>query len=116
MAAAERKYDLYSDAFRADTYATFARMREENPAFRQPGIDGETPIWWVTRYAEAEAVLLDDERFVRDPRLALTPEQLGPEPPGVFGFIDSNMLNRDGDDHRRLRRLVSKAFTPRMVE
>src|SRR5690349_21494814 len=26
------------------------------------------------------------------------------------------MLNRDGDDHRRLRRLVSKAFTPRMIE
>ena len=26
------------------------------------------------------------------------------------------MLNRDGDDHRRLRRLVTKAFTPRMVE
>ena len=26
------------------------------------------------------------------------------------------MLNRDGDDHRRLRRLVTKAFTPKMVE
>ena len=26
------------------------------------------------------------------------------------------MLNRDGEDHRRLRRLVTKAFTPRMVE
>ena len=116
MATIEQKYDLYSDEFRADTYATFARMREADPVFRQPGIDGETPIWWVTRYAEAEAVLLDDERFVRDPRLALPPEQLGPELPGFFGFIDSNMLNRDGDDHRRLRRLVSKAFTPKMVE
>ena len=76
MATAARKYDLYSDAFRADTYATFARMREQDPVFCQPGIDGETPIWWVTRYDDAEAVLLDDERFVRDPRLALTPDEL----------------------------------------
>ncbi|HKD93752.1 MAG TPA: cytochrome P450 [Gaiellaceae bacterium] len=115
MATAARKYDLYSDAFRADTYATFAQMREHDPVFRQPGIDGETPIWWVTRYEDAEAVLLDDERFVRDPRLALSPDQL-PELPEVFRFIDSNMLNRDGDTHLRLRRLVSKAFTPRMIE
>jgi cytochrome P450 len=115
MATAARKYDLYSDEFRADTYATFARMREDDPVICQPGIDGETPIWWVTRYDDAEAVLLDDERFVRDPRLAVPPEQL-PELPGFFRFIDSNMLNRDGDTHRRLRRLVSKAFTPRMIE
>ena len=115
MATAARKYDLYSDAFRADTYATFARMREQDPVVRQAGIDGETPIWWVTRYADAEAVLLDDERFVRDPRLALPPEQL-PDLPEFFRFIDSNMLNRDGDTHLRLRRLVSKAFTPRMIE
>jgi cytochrome P450 len=116
MATAARKYDLYSDAFRADTYATFARMREHDPVVCQPGIDGETPIWWVTRYEDAEAVLLDAERFVRDPRLALAPELLPQTLPEYFAFIDSNMLNRDGDDHRRLRRLVSKAFTPRMVE
>ena len=79
-------------------------------------MDGETPIWWVTRYDDAEAVLLDDERFVRDPLLALPPEQVSAGLPEFFSFIDSNMLNRDGDDHRRLRRLVSKAFTPRMVE
>jgi cytochrome P450 len=109
-------YDLYSDSFRADTYATFARMREQDPVLCQPGLDGETPIWWVTRYSDAEAVLLDDERFVRDPRLALPPEQLRSELPEFVAFIDSNMLNRDGDDHRRLRRLVSKAFTPRMIE
>lgn len=113
------KYDLYSDAFRADTYPTFARMREQDPVLLQPGIDGETPIWFVTRYDDAEAVLLDDERFVRDPRLALSPDVLAEWESGLpdaLKFIDSHMLNRDGDDHRRLRRLVSKAFTPRMIE
>jgi cytochrome P450 len=119
MATAARKYDLYSDAFRADTYATFARMREQDPVFCQPGLDGESPIWFITRYDDADAVLLDDERFVRDPRLALRPDELMAFDVGLpdsMAFIDSNMLNRDGDDHRRLRRLVSKAFTPRMIE
>ena len=119
MATAAGNYDLYSDAFRADTYATFARMREQDPVVCQPGIDGETPIWFVTRYDDAEAVLLDDERFVRDPRLALPPELLAEWDAGLpdaIAFVDGHMLNRDGDDHRRLRRLVSKAFTPRMIE
>lgn len=117
--SAVRRYDLYSDAFRADTYATFAQMRERDPVHCQPGLDGETPIWFVTRYDDAEAVLLDDERFVRDPRLAMPPERLAAfnaTLPGSLALVDNHMLNRDGDDHRRLRRLVSKAFTPRMIE
>ena len=114
-----RKYDLYSDRFRAETYSTFARMREEDAVFCQPGIDGETLLWFVTRHDDALAVLLDDERFVRDPALALTPDELTAFQSGMpegLQFIDSHMLNRDGEDHRRLRRLVTKAFTPRMVE
>jgi cytochrome P450 len=119
VASTGRKYDLYSDAFRADTYATFARMREDDPVFRQPGFDGETPIWFVSRYDDAVAVLLDDETFVRDPRLALDMDEVAAFTGGLpesFAFIENHMLNKDGDDHRRLRRLVTKAFTPRMVE
>ena len=117
MAVSERKYDLYGEGFRADPYATFAAMRADDPVFRQPGVDGETMIWWVTRYEDAAAVLLDDERFVRDPRLVLTSEQLGERPATLaVEAIENNMLNRDGEDHRRLRRLVTKAFTPKMVE
>jgi cytochrome P450 len=117
MAVTERKYDLYGTSFRADPYATFAAMRRDDPVFCQPGMDGETMIWFVTRYEDAAAVLLDDERFVRDPRLALTPEQLAENPtPAAIEMIENNMLNRDGEDHRRLRRLVTKAFTPKMVE
>ncbi len=74
-------------------------------------------IWFVTRHEDVAAMLLDDERFVRDQRLALTAEELAAHPmPPAFELIDNHMLNRDGDDHRRLRRLVTKAFTPRMVE
>jgi cytochrome P450 len=119
VASTGRKYDLYSDAFRADTYATFARMREDDPVFCQPGLDGETPIWFVSRYDDAVAVLLDDETFVRDPRLALDMSEVAAFTGGLpdsFAFIENHMLNKDGDDHRRLRRLVTKAFTPRMVE
>jgi cytochrome P450 len=117
--AATRKYDLYSDDFRARTYETYAHMRADDPVFCQPGIDGETMIWFVTRHDDVVALLLDDERFVRDPALALPVEQVeaaASAMPESFAFIDRHMLNRDGEDHRRLRRLVTKAFTPRMVE
>ncbi len=117
MASTKRRYELYSPEFRVDPYRVFAQMREQDPVFCQPGVDGETMIWFVTRHDDVAAVLLDDERFVRDPRLALTEEQLQEQgaPPAVAA-IDNHMLNRDGDDHRRLRRLVTKAFTPKVVE
>ncbi len=116
----ERKYDLYSYEFREQTHETYATMREQDPVFKQPGLDGTTPIWFVTRHEDVMAVLLDDERFVLDPELALTPEELEARR-AAFGLqvdprVDSHLLTKDGDDHRRLRRLVSKAFTPRMIE
>ena len=98
MASTERKHELYSAEFRADPYRVFAQMREHDPVFCQPGIDGETMIWFVTRYDDVAAVLVDDERFVRDPRLALTEEELaGQELPPMLQAIDNHMLNRDGD-------------------
>ena len=116
----ETRYDLYSDAFRATTHETYAAMREHDPILRQAGLDGETPIWFLTRYEDVVAMLLDDERFVLDPALALTPEELeaqqSPIPPELNELINRHVLTTDGDDHRRLRRLVAKAFTPKMVE
>ena len=117
MASTQRKYDLYGPEFRVDPQLVFARMREQDPIVCQPGVDGETMIWFVTRHDDAAAMLLDDKRFVRDQRLALTEEELAEfSMPPAFELIDNHMLNRDGDDHRRLRRLVTKAFTPKMVE
>ena len=72
MASTKRKYDLYGPEFRADPHRVFAQMRQHDPVLCQPGIDGETLIWFVSRHEDAAAMLLDDERFVRDERLALT--------------------------------------------
>ena len=59
-----QRFDLYSHDFRLTTHATYARMREESPVHLQPGLDGETPIWFVTRYDDVVALLTDNEHFV----------------------------------------------------
>ncbi len=115
-----RKYELYSKEFHKNSHAIFAEMRAEAPIIKQPGVDGETPIWFVTRYADVQQILLDDEHFVRDPRLAFTPEELervnGRLNPQIDEMMNNHMLNRDGEDHRRLRSIVSKAFTPKVIQ
>ena len=112
----ERKYDLYSSTFKANSYETFAQMRQDHPLWQQPGMDGQTLIWFVTGYDEAEMILRDDKRFTRDFRSIMPPERLAqlPQDP-IFSLVDNHLLNKDGADHRRLRALVSKAFTPRMI-
>lgn len=113
-----QRYDLYSHEFRVATHETYARMRAESPVHLQPGLDGETPIWFVTRYDDVVELLTDNARFVLDPSLALTPEELAARQAAGFEpdpRVNENLLAKDGDDHRRLRRLVTKAFTPRMV-
>ena len=115
-----QRYDLYSPEFRAKTHETYARMREESPVHLQPGLDGETPIWFVTRYDDVVTVLTDNERFVVDAKLALTENELRAMDEASRlpndDRVNTNLLTMDGEDHRRVRQLVAKAFTPRMVE
>ena len=42
--------------------------------------------------------------------------RLAQREPEFAGLLDRNLLTIDGADHRRLRGLVSKAFTPRRIE
>ncbi len=113
MTPPERRFDLYGDDFKRDPHATFSAMRRDAPIWQQAGLDGKTPIWFVSRYADVDA-MLRDKRFVRDAALAHDPADL-PQEPELFRRIGQHMLNRDGVDHQRLRGLVSQAFTPRRV-
>ncbi len=113
MSEQARKYDLYGPDFKRDPHPTFEAMRRDDPIYSQTGLDGKTPIWFVTRYDDVDA-MLRDKRFVRDARNALPPDRI-PQPSPLDAMLGNHMLNRDGADHVRLRSLVSQAFTPKRV-
>ncbi len=110
------RVDLFDPGFKANPYPTYARLRSEAPVHRVTMPDGRG-VWLVTRYDDVVAVL-KDERFAKDWRNALTPEQLAQVPPipEMMKPLSRNMLDTDPPDHERLRSLVSKAFTPRLIE
>ncbi len=113
------RIDLYKHdpAFRADPYPAYARLRATAPIHRVT-LPGGWGVWLVTRYDDA-ATVLKDERFVKDWRKPLAPERIARWPPPILQVVKllkSHMLYTDPPDHTRLRSLVSKAFTPRLIE
>ena len=108
--------DLASPEFKADPYPFFARLRETTPVCRVI-LPGRQAAWLITRYDDV-AGALKDGRFAKDPNNALTPDQAARQPwvPKMFRPLTRNMLDLDPPDHTRLRGLVQKAFTPRLVE
>ena len=111
------KYDLYSQDYYQNSHAILARVRQEEPVLRQPGIDGKTPIWFVASAKDVDAVLKNDRVFSLDWRQAADPElvEQAERTMGVWELVNRHLLTLEGEDHRRLRTLVSKAFTPRIV-
>jgi cytochrome P450 len=108
--------DISSPEFKANPYPYFARLRAEAPVHRII-LGDKRPAWLITRYDDVTTVLKDD-RFVKDKRTALTREQSATQPwiPSMFKPLEYNMLDLDPPDHTRLRGLVHKAFSPRLVD
>jgi cytochrome P450 PksS len=107
--------NIASPAFKANPFPFYARLRAEAPAYRMTLPTKET-AWLITRFDDV-AMVLKDERFVKDSSNALTPAQAANQRwfRKVFKSLTRNMLNRDPPDHTRLRGLV-KAFSPRLIE
>ncbi len=108
--------DLASPAFKAHPYPFHARLRAEAPVWSATLRDRRT-AWLVTRYEDVAGVLKGDT-FAKDKLNAMDPEQRAKTPwvPGFLKPLERNMLDLDDPDHVRLRALVSKAFTPRLIE
>jgi pimeloyl-[acyl-carrier protein] synthase len=92
--------------FVADPYPTYHRLRAEDPVHLSP-----LGFWVLTRYEDVAAVLRDP-RFAKEAMMAAVAKRFGITQ-GTFGL---SMLDRDPPAHTRLRSLVSKAFTPKVVE
>jgi cytochrome P450 len=105
-------YNPFEPGFTDDPYPQYRALREGDPVHESP-----IGVWVLTRYD-------DVLHFLRDPSLSVEQRNAVPSPMqelvrdalGDMDARDDAMLNRDPPDHTRLRRLVSKAFTPRVIE
>lgn len=107
-------FDPFDPAFRADPYPFYDALREHDPVHRTPL---QTVV--LTRYDDVAWTLRSND-FSRDI------EANANEPLDEIGKAkrarrrdrnsSKSILNLDPPDHTRLRRLVSKAFTPTSIE
>ncbi|MFD7204036.1 MULTISPECIES: cytochrome P450 [unclassified Streptomyces] len=108
--------ELFTWEFASDPYPAYAWLRENAPVHRTKLPSG-VEAWLVTRYADARQALADS-RLSKNPEHHAEDAQ-GKSKTGIPGERSANLmthlLNIDPPDHTRLRRLVSKAFTPRRV-
>jgi cytochrome P450 len=112
--AAAVAYNPFEPGFAENPYDQYTAMRTQEPVHESP-----FGIWMLFRYD-------DVLRFLRDPSLSVEDasakptilDQMADEVLGADRDRETGnkaMLNRDPPDHTRLRKLVSKAFTPRRV-
>ncbi len=106
--------DVYQPEYVVNPYKLYARLREADPVFWDEQLGG----WVLTSYNDVVAMLRDPrlsaQRFITDS------EWMPPEMVEALGSpmraLTRQMLFLDPPDHTRLRGLVSKAFTPRVIE
>jgi cytochrome P450 len=94
---AQPRFNPVHPRVHADPYPTYRQMREQSPVHWHDSLQ----VWFLSRYAEVEDVL-------RDSRFSSAHALQGRE-------LQSSMLFSDPPEHDRLRSLVSKEFTSRVV-
>ena len=113
---AELGYDPWDPTFIADPYPALGRLRDQAPI----AYDERTNQWLVSRHSDVNA-LLRDRRLGRSYLHVASHEAWGRTPPPAdqapfWDLLAVQMIDMEPPDHTRLRRMVTKAFTPRTVE
>ncbi|MCT4354685.1 cytochrome P450 [Streptomyces sp. Je 1-79] len=109
-------FEPWSPDFVADPYPAYAELRATGRAHWY----GPTRQWLIPHHEDVSA-LLRDRRLGRTYTHRFTHEEFGrTAPPAAHEpfhtLNDHGLLDLEAADHTRIRRLVSKAFTPRTVE
>ncbi|MEU4268084.1 cytochrome P450 [Streptomyces sp. NPDC026092] len=112
----DASFDPWSPGFIADPYPAYAELRAAGRAHWY----GPTRQWLIPHYEDVSG-LLRDRRLGRTYTHRFTHEEFGrTAPPAAHEpfhtLNDHGLLDLEAADHTRIRRLVSKAFTPRTVE
>ncbi|PWJ03629.1 cytochrome P450 [Streptomyces sp. NWU49] len=99
-----------------DHHGEAARLRELGPVVRVR-LPGEVMAWSVTDHALLND-MVTDARFSKDWRNwnAIIRGEIADGWPLIGMVKVTNMVTADGQEHRRLRKLVTQTFTPRRVQ
>ena len=108
----------YDPGFAADPYPAYARLRAESPVF----YSAETRLTLFARHDDVRSLVLDG-RLGRSMDHVTSPEALAhrrheagwEKLPNYSRYVRVNLLETEGADHARVRRLVAAAFGPRRV-
>lgn len=99
-------------SIRRDPYSSYARGRREFPVYEHAGLP--LRLFSVFRYDDCQTILRDDATWSNHFQVAQITHDPGGEP--LPEIPPPSMLGTDGPEHARLRSLVNKAFTPRIVQ
>ncbi|MEE9277840.1 MAG: cytochrome P450 [Dehalococcoidia bacterium] len=106
-------FDPLDESFRRNPYPSYRRLQTRDPVHWS----GLTRGWVLTRYADVMDVLRDPTFSANRSQADVVQELRGQQPQGpFFQFLDQSLLSLDPPDHARLRSLVNKAFTRRVVD
>ncbi|MDH3625289.1 MAG: cytochrome P450 [Myxococcales bacterium] len=99
-------YDPFNPELIADPYPYYARLRDEHPVYYNERLD----CYVLSRYD-------DIYRALRKPQIFSSAQGLTPEKDEISKLgIPPTFIMMDPPDHTRLRRLITKAFTPDTVK
>ena len=108
------EFNPFAPGMLADPYPMYNALRQHSPVHWS----GLMEAWVLSRFEDVDFVLTDP-RFSADRSRARNRfAQMAAQQQQQFGPLGRapTMLGSDPPEHTRLRRLVSKAFTPRAVE
>ncbi len=108
---------LVTKGFMEDPYPLLRRLREEYPVYWSGSIGG----WILTRYDDMVVTFKDVSHYSNEGRLGKAVEYLPAESRARLKTFEDHynvksLIHSDPPDHTRLRALITKAFTPRVVE
>ena len=95
-------FNPFDHSFQSDPYPTYQWLRDEAPVYYNPHLD----FWALSRFEDVLAAVLDTATYTSTKGVALEDDGQG---------AAKSMIHMDPPDHTRMRKLISKRFTPRQI-